>query len=79
MNYNEYISYSNIVFGSNEFVRSLEYAKKAITENPDAVEGYLCAGKACMSLDKYNEAIDFFKKALLKDKANGNAFFFLDT
>lgn len=77
MTYKECISLSNIAFGSGEFIKSLDYAEKAIYEAPDEVHGYICAGKACMSLNKFEEAVSYLKKAVSNDKSNGNAFFFL--
>ena len=41
VNDNEDISYANLAFGSGEFVKSLEYAEKAINVKPDEVQGYI--------------------------------------
>ena len=77
MSYNEYIANANTAFGSGEFATSLKYAELAIKEKPKETEGYFCAGKACMSLDKPREASEFFKKAIDIDKKNGNGYFLL--
>lgn len=77
MSYTEYIANSNTAFGSGEFATSLKYAELAIKEEPKETDGYFCAGKACMSLDKPSEASEFFKKAIDIDKKNGDGYFLL--
>ncbi|MEE0266063.1 MAG: hypothetical protein UD936_10605 [Acutalibacteraceae bacterium] len=77
MSYNEYIANSNTAFGSGEYTTALKYAEMAIKEKPKETEGYICAGKSCMSLDRPNEAAQYFKKTIEIDKKNGNAYFLL--
>lgn len=77
MNYNDLIANSNTALCGGEFLTALEFAKKAIEENKKDVHGYFCAGKAAMSMDRLDEAINYFSKAVLIDKSNANALFFL--
>lgn len=77
MLYNEYIANSNTAFGSGEFDTALKYAELAIKEKPKETDGYYCAGKACMSLDRPGDAAEYFKKALEIDDTNGNGYFLL--
>lgn len=77
MSYNEYIANANVAFGSGEYDTALKYAELAIKEKPNETEGYFCAGKSCMSLDRPDEAAGYFKKAVEIDKTNGNGYFLL--
>lgn len=76
MSYNECIANANTAFGSGEFATSLKYAELAIKEEPKETDGYFCAGKACMSLDKPSEASEFLKKAIDIDKKTVTDIFF---
>lgn len=77
MSYTENIANSNTAFGSGEYSVALKYAKLAIADEPKETEGYFSAGKACMSLDNPDGAVEFFSKALEIDKKNGNGYFLL--
>lgn len=77
MKYSELIANSNIAFGSGRYKEALKYAENAITSDPKSVDGYSCAGKACMSLDMPQEAIKYFEKAVSIEDRNGNLYFLL--
>lgn len=77
MEYNQLIANSTTAFGSGNFEVALEYAKKAIDSEPENVEGYNCAGKACMSLEQHADSVRYFKKAIKLDAQNGNLYFLL--
>lgn len=77
MKYSELIANSNIAFGSGDYKNALKYAESAITIDKKGVEGYSCAGKACMSLEMTKEAVDYFKKAVSIETNNGNLQFLL--
>ena len=51
MDYTEYISNANISFAGVFFKVALDYAQKALRENPNGIEALICAGKACISLE----------------------------
>lgn len=76
MSYTKLIADSNMAFAGNQFELALDYAEKAIKAEPKQTEGYYCAGKACMSLNKSDDAVSYFKKAV-EISPNGNGFFLL--
>lgn len=77
MSYNECIANSNLAFGGNQFDVALNYAKEAITLEPKEIEGYFCAGKACMSMENTLDAVKYFEKAVDIDDKNGGGYFLL--
>ena len=77
MNYEELISGANLAFAGNQFKLSFEKSLEAIKKDKNKVEGYLCAGKAALSLGMVADAIGFFRSATEIDKKNGNNFFLL--
>lgn len=77
MSFNENIANSNLAVSSRNYELALEYAKKAIKEQPDSAEGYVCAGRACMSKDTVSDAVSYFAKATEKDPKIGDNFFLL--
>lgn len=74
---NDNIAKANLAFGGGQYEESLKYAKSVIATDPNNAEGYYCAGKACMSLERYTDAIEYFVKASSIDKKSGNGFFLL--
>ena len=77
MNYEDLISSANLALTGNQFEVSLEKAKEAIKKDGTKVDGYLCAGKAALSLGMAADATSFFKFAAEADKNNGGIFFLL--
>ena len=77
MNYEELISDANLAFAGNQFEVSLKKAQEAINKDDSKAEGYVCAGKAALSLGSAEMAEHYFKTATEKDKNNGNIFFLL--
>ena len=77
MNYDELISSSNLAFAGNNFGLALERAELAVKNDSSKPEGFICAGKAALSLDKINDAVKYFRSAAELDKKNGNTFFLL--
>lgn len=77
MKFEDFITQSNLAFSSGLYSKALESAKKAITVDSKKVEGYYCAGKACMSTNQPIEAVGYFKKATEIEKTNGNGYFLL--
>ena len=77
MKFDEYIANSNLAFAGGNYSDAVEYAKKAIELEPKSVDGYLCAGKASMSLDQTEDAIKYFKSAVKLEPNNGNIYFLL--
>ena len=69
------IADSGLAFLNQENETALNLAKRAIVleaRNPDA---YKCAGNACMSLARYDEAIKNYSQAVKYDGANGNRYY----
>ena len=77
MSYSENMSNSNLAFGSGEFATALKYAEAAIKEEPKETEAYYAAGKACMSMDQPDRAVEYFTTAVKIDNKNGNGYFLL--
>ena len=77
MSYSENMSNSNLAFGSGEFAAALRFAEAAIKEQPKETEAYYAAGKACMSMDQPDKAVEYFKTAVEIDNKNGNGYFLL--
>ena len=77
MSYNDFIANSNTAFAGGQHAAALDYAKKAIKECPKDEQGYVCAGKACMSLKKLDDAVANFEKAVEINPKDGNTFFLL--
>ena len=66
---------SRLAFMNGQNRDALNLANEAIkiaSKDPDA---YQCAGNACMSLGEYDNAIDYYKKAVKLDPNNGNRYF----
>ena len=77
MGYNELLANANTAFGGGQFADSLSYADAAIKEEPKETEAYYAAGKACMSMDQPDKAVEYFKTAVEIDNKNGNGYFLL--
>ena len=75
MGVKDLIADSRLAFLNQENETALNLAKRAIVleaRNPDA---YKCAGNACMSLARYDEAIKNYSQAVKYDGANGNRYY----
>ena len=77
MSYSENMSNSNLAFGSGDYSKALMFAEAAIKEEPKETEAYYAAGKACMSMDQPDKAVEYFTTAVEIDKKNGNGYFLL--
>lgn len=75
--YEAMIANSKITFMQGKHNESLTYAKQAIKMQPNGAEGYLCAGNAYMTLEKYDLAVQQYKKAVEYDPENGDRYFHL--
>lgn len=75
MNVKEIIADSRLAFLNQENETALRLANQAISldrTNPDA---YKCAGNACMSLNRYDDAVKNYSLAVKYDSNNGNRYF----
>lgn len=71
----EYLSNSEVAFGSGQYETALELCEKVIGENQSISEAFTGAGKACLVLDKLNEAEGYFQKAVDIDSNIGERYF----
>ncbi|WP_028521165.1 tetratricopeptide repeat protein [Ruminococcus flavefaciens] len=66
---------SRFAFMNGQYREALNLAKEAIQLASKEADAYQCAGNACMSLEDYDNAIDYYKKALKLEPNNGNRYF----
>lgn len=67
----EFISNSKVAFINGQFQEAFTLAKEAIKLDEN------CAANVCMSLGRYEDAIEYYQKAVNCDPNNGNRFFSL--
>ncbi|GAE90689.1 tetratricopeptide repeat protein [Acetivibrio straminisolvens] len=75
VNVKDIIADSHLAFLNQENETALRLAKQAILLAPDNPDAYKCAGNACMSLDRYDEAIEYYSMAVKSDPRNGNRYY----
>lgn len=71
----EIISNSQIAFINGRTAEAFTLAKEAIKLDENCADAYQCAANVCMSLSRYEDAIDYYQKALNCDPKNGNRYF----
>ncbi len=71
----ELISNAQIAFVNGQYQESMTLAKEAIKLDDQCADAYQCAANVCMSLSRYEDAIDYYQKAVNCDKDNGNRYF----
>ena len=69
------IADSRLAFLNQENETALNLAKRAIALEPKNPDAYKCAGNACMSLARYDEAIKNYSQAVKYDGSNGNRYY----
>ena len=69
------IADSRLAFLNQENETALNLARRAIALEPRNPDAYKCAGNACMSLARYDEAIKNYSQAVKCDGANGNRYY----
>ncbi|MCM1534920.1 MAG: tetratricopeptide repeat protein [Clostridium sp.] len=75
MNVKDIIADSHLAFLNQENETALHLAKQAISLDKDNPDAYKCAGNACMSLERYDEAIKNYETAVKYDPGNGNRYY----
>ena len=78
MNYEKLISDVNLAFAGNQFEVSLKKAQEAINKDDSKAEGYVCAGKAALSLGVLKWRNTILKLLLRKIRTTETFSFFLD-
>lgn len=75
MNIMEIIADSQLAFLNQQNDTALNLANRAIQLEPKNSDAYKCAGNACMSLERYDEAVKNFSLAVKYDSNNGNRYY----
>ena len=75
MGVKDLIADSRLAFLNQENETALNLAKRAIALEPRNPDTYKCAGNACMSLARYDEAIKNYSQAVKYDGSNGNRYY----
>ena len=71
----EYLSNAEIAFVSGQHEVALELCERAIAEDSFFADSYSGAGRACLVLEKLQEAEEYFQKAVDLDSTNGERYF----
>ena len=71
----ELISNSQVAFLNGKFQEAFSLAKEAIKLDPDCADAYQCAANVCMSLNRYDDAIEYYQQAARCEPDNGNRYF----
>lgn len=71
----ELISNSQTAFLNGRMQEAFSLAKEAISLDPDCADAYQCAANVCMSLSRYDDAIEYYQQAVKCEPDNGNRYF----
>lgn len=75
MNVKDLIANSHFAFLNQENQTALDLARQAIKLEPKNPNAHKCAANACMSLERYDEAIAYYRHAVQYDPNNGNRYY----
>ena len=73
--FEEYLKNAETAYINEQYDVALEFCEKAIAEDSSHTDAYTGAGKACLVLDKREEAEKYFTKAVELDSENGEKYF----
>lgn len=65
------------LYSQGNYAQAQELFEKASMEDPMHEDAYIFTAQACIMQDKFDEAKESLKKALLINKKNGNTYFHL--
>lgn len=71
----EYLSNAETAFINGQHETALELCEKAIAEDPNNADAHSGAGRACLVLDKLDDAEQYFQKAVELDSTDGEKYF----
>lgn len=71
----ELVSTAQMAFVNGQYHEAFNLAKEAIKLDKDCADAYQCAANVCMSLSRYEDAIEYYQKALNCEPENGNRYF----
>ena len=66
---------SRLAFLNQQNGKALNLAQEAINLDPKNPDAYKCAGNACMSMERYDDAIRNYQAAVKNDPENGNRYY----
>ncbi len=72
---NELISNSQVAFINGKYQEAFSLAKSAIKLDSECADAYQCAANVCMSLSRYDDAIEYYQQAVRCEPDNGNRYF----
>ncbi len=73
----EVVSIAQMAFLNGQYHEAYNLALEAIKLNENCADAYQCAANVCMSLSRYEDAIEYYQKAVKCDPNNGNRYFSL--
>lgn len=74
-NTKQLIADSRLAFLNQQNETAYNLAKQAINLEPKNPDAYQCAANACMSMERYDEAIKHYTSAVTNDPNNGNRYY----
>lgn len=60
---------------NGKYYEAYNQAQEAISIDPNCADAYQCAANVCMSLERYEDAIEYYQKAVKCEPNNGNRYF----
>lgn len=70
----ELISNSKVAFINGQYQKAYVLAIDAIKLDSNCVDAYQCAANVCMSLSRYDDAIEYYQNELSCETDNGNRY-----
>lgn len=71
----ELVSNAQMAFLNGKLQEAFSLAKEAIKLDPECADAYQCAANVCMSLSRYEDAIEYYSQAVRCEPDNGNRYF----
>ncbi len=71
----ELVSNAQMAFVNEQYHEAFNIAKEAIKLNDKCADAYQCAANVCMSLSRYEDAIEYYRQAVECEPDNGNRYF----
>lgn len=71
----ELLTNAEVAFANGQYDVALDLCEQAIEKDPSNADAYTGGGKACLVLDKLQDAEEFFEKAAEQDEINGERYF----
>lgn len=71
----ELVSNAQMAFVNEQYHEAFNIAKEAIKLNDKCADAYQCAANVCMSLSRYEDAIEYYQQAVECEPDNGSRYF----